>query len=100
MAKWCRNYKGDKECKEYMVTCHTLMDEIDGYCLGEYEIAIHSWHDDFHNKRFKTADSFSEYRYKKEFKDKKEANKVWQWIATTQPTYEQLEKAGFKKSMW
>jgi hypothetical protein len=76
------------------------MDEIDGYCLDEYEIAIHSWHDDFYSKRFKTADSFSEYRYKMEFKDKQQANQMWLWVIKTEPTYEQLEKAGFKKSIW
>ncbi len=100
MAKWVRNYKGDKQCKDYMVTCFILMDEIGGYFLGEYEISIHSWHKDFYSKKFKTADSFSEHRYKKAFKDKSEANKIWKWITENEPNYKQLENAGFTKSMW
>lgn len=98
--KWCRNYKGDYHAKKYMVTCHTLMDELDGYCLNEYEIDVHSWYDDFHNPKFKCAGSFSEHRYKMQFKDKKHAAAVWVWIVAKEPTYTELEKIGFTKSVW
>lgn len=100
MSKWCRKYKGDLQCKKYMVTCFVLMDEIDGYFEGKYEIAIHSWHADYHNPRFKVADSFSKYRYKMEFDNKKDANAVWSWIKSNEPTYKELEKIGFTKSVW
>ena len=98
--KWVKNYKASKDCEKYHVTGFVLMDELDGYFLGEYKIMIHSWHDDFYNKRFKTADSFSEYRYQMEFKSKNEVNKMWKWITENEPTYKELEKAGFTKSMW
>ncbi len=100
MSKWYRNYKGDYHGKNYMVTCHTLFDELDGYCLNEYEIAVHSWYKDFHNSRFMRADSFSEYRYKMQFKDKKHANAVWAYIVAKEPNYTELEKIGFTKSVW
>lgn len=100
MSKWCRNYKGDYQAKKYMVTCHELFDDLDGYSLGEYEISIHSWYKDFHNSRFMRADSFSEYRYKMQFKDRKAVNRVWLWITTNEPNYTELEKIGFMKSVW
>lgn len=100
MSTWCRKYKGDLQCKKYMVTCFELMDDLDGYSEGKYQICVKSWYDDFYNKRFKRADSFSEHRYQMQFDNKKDVNAVWSWIKSNTPTYKELEKIGFIKSVW
>ena len=100
MAKWCRNYKGDYHAKNYMVTCHELFDDLDGYSLGEYEIAVHSWYKDLHNSRCSCAGHLSEHRYKMQFKDKKAANSVWKWIVSNEPNFDELTQIGFTTSMW
>jgi hypothetical protein len=99
MSKWVEKYDFDRECDNYFVTCSTLMDE-DGYELGEYRISINSWRDDLYNKKYKVADSLSEHKYFMTFRDKNMANRVWKWITTKEPTYEQLKEVGFKKSTW
>ena len=99
MMKWVLCYKHIKELTDYILLPSVLMDE-EGYNLGEYELAVKSWHEDLYNKAYKTADSFSEHRYKMTFKDKNEANKMWLWIVANEPTYDELKSRGFTKSTW